>query len=178
MEFPEERYVILLTDKYRKGEIGKFSVRYPIPKIKYSINKLENFLSIDSSSGVLSLFIDVNENNRNMINNSRFTISAKAGNEITSVQVTIYVLPLSFGDPLALPVMNAVKKGLKETKSIALSYGNFANITPELLDMFLKQIPPSNPVSRISAAKTRVEQAINLVKSTIINAYGKQRMIH
>jgi hypothetical protein len=92
---------------------------------------------------------------------------------VRTVGVVIYLLPLSHGDPLALPAMTAVKKGLEASQSITLNYGPAAEISPELLDQSLKQVSPDDPASQLSEAQARVQRAIDLVKSIIIHAFGR-----
>jgi hypothetical protein len=178
LEFPEENYAILLTDNFRKGGIGKISVRNPVPGVKYSLTTASSIVEIDSSTGQLTLLVNADQQHRSEVNNSRFEIKANFGSEVRTVAVVMYVLPLYHGDPLALPAMTAVKKGLQTSQSIALNYGPAAEISPELLDRSLKQMSPDDPAFQLSVTQTRVERAIDLVKSIIIHAFGRYLLIN
>ena len=173
MEFPEERYAILLSANYPRGRIGKISVRNPVAGVRYNLKVPSNIVQIDSSSGQVTLLVNADQYHRNQVNNARFEIQAKLGAQMRTVGVVIYVLPLNHGDQLALPAMNAVKKGLETSQSITLNYGPAPEISPELLDRSLKQVSSDNPAFGISEAQTRVERAIDLVKLTIVHAYGR-----
>lgn len=173
MEFPEERYAILITDVFPKGEIGQISVRNPVSGVKYGLKLPCTVVKVDSSTGHLTLLVGVDQQHRDQVNNTRFEITASLGSEITAVQVIIYVLPVYHGDPLALPAMTAVRKGINASRSFNLNYGPTADITPELLDLSLKQLSPNDPSHASAEPKARVDQAIWLVRSIIINAFGK-----
>ena len=173
MKFPEERYAILITDDFPKGQIGQISVRNPVSGVKYGLKSPSTVVKVDSSTGHLTLLVDVDQQHRDQVNNSRFEITASLGSAITTVQVIIYVLPLYHGDPLALPAMTAVRKGINASTSFTLNYGPTADITPELLDLSLKQLSPNDPSHASAEPKARVDRAIWLVRSIIINAFGR-----
>jgi hypothetical protein len=89
------------------------------------------------------------------------------------VEFVLYVLPANHGDPLALPAMAAVKEGLQANQVFTLNYGPAAEISPELLDISLKRLSPGDAAHAITEGQLRVERAIDLVKSIVIHAFGK-----
>ena len=173
MKFRGENYAILLTNNFPKGGIGTIAVRNSVSGVKYSFTTASSIVEIDSNTGQLTLLVNADQQHRSEVNNSRFEIQAQLGSEVRTVGVVIYLLPLSHGDPLALPAMTAVKKGLEASQYITLNYGPAAEISPELLDRSLKQVSPDDPASQLSEAQARVERAIDLVKSIIIHAFGR-----
>ena len=141
--------------------------------MKYGLKSPSTIVSVQSTTGHLKLLVDVDQQRRDQVNNSRFEITATLGSAIATVQVIVYVLPFYYGDPLALPAMTAVRKGLNISQSFTLIYGPVAEISPQLLDISLKQLPPSDPAHANAEPKARVDQTIWLVKSTIIRAFGR-----
>ena len=141
--------------------------------MRYGLKSPSTIVSIHPRTGHLQLLVDVDQQHRDQVNNSRFEITASLGSAIAAVQVIVYVLPLYHGDPLALPAMTAVRNGINASQSFTLNYGPNAVISPELLDLSLKQLPPSDPTHASSEPKERVDQAIWLVRSTIIHSFGR-----
>ena len=173
LDFLEERYAILLTYGYPAGGIGQISVRNPVAGVTYSLPTASNIVEINSNTGHLTLLTNADDQHVNQVNNSRFEVKVKLGTMVRKVAVIIYVLPLNHGDPLALPAITAVRTGLQTSQSFALNYGPSVVITPELLDRSLKLLSSEDPAAALSTAETRLERAIDLVKSTIIHAFGK-----
>ena len=173
LQFPEERYAILLTHNFPSGGVGKIAVRNPVSGVTYSLESASNIVNIDSTSGQLTLLVNADSQHRDEVNDYKFKIQARLASKETTVEVVIYVLPSYYGDPLALPAMAAIKKGLEASQFFSLNYGPAAEISPELLDISLKHLSPNDAAFAVTEAQVKVERAISLVKSTIINAFGK-----
>ncbi|XP_028395858.1 uncharacterized protein LOC114519877 [Dendronephthya gigantea] len=177
LRFPEERYAILLTDKFPKGGIGKITVTLDHPDVRYSLTDCSSPVWIHPSTGELSTSVDVDETNVHLVNNSRFSVKATIASEEVVVAVVIYVLPLYHGDALLLPALQAVRTGQTTAQSITLNYGPTAEITPQLLDRSLKQIPADDPIAGNAVEATTQERTVQLVEVIIIgsfeNEYGR-----
>jgi hypothetical protein len=173
LAFPEERYAILLTNNFPSGGIGKIAVRNQVAGVTYSLATASNIVTIDSSNGHLTLLVNANSQHRNQVNNHKFKVQARLNVQVETVEVVLYVLPANHGDTLALPALDAVKEGLQANLVFTLNYGPVAEISPELLDISLKRLSPGDASHAITEGQLRVERAIDLVKSIVIHAFGK-----
>ena len=155
-----------------KGRMGKVRVQGSSANVVYSFLKKTSLINIDKATGKLKLLIDLDKKATDKFNNTEVTIQAATNDqsEMAKTKVIVIIIPLSYGNKF---VRKAIKKATAVVKANTILKSRKSKITANTLHRFLRKISRSDPAKGISMAQTRVERAIEILKTKIILLFSK-----